>query len=478
MFSKYSIAVLPFVNISSDKENEYFSDGITEEILNALSKIEGLHVTARTSSFAFKNQNIDIREIGRKLNVALILEGSIRKSDNIIRITAQLTDTSKGFYVWSETWDRELKNIFIVQDEIAANIAEKINKNIKLDISNKGHVVENTEALDIYLRGNYLLNKWDFSQRDNIISLFEKAIELDPKLIKAYISLSHAYTWLGSTGFVDPLEAHSKVEFCVKKVMELDKNVPDIYIVIAGINFWIEWDFPTALSNINKALELQPSNSDALKYKALFLSAMGKVEESLDNFFQADRLNPYDDQINSGIGMIYNYTNENIKALEYIEKGIQTTPHWYAQYIDKVEALCKLKRYKEVWDTIFMLENDLNSPLSVAHLKAMYYANQGKVKETYEQLKIMEKELEEATLASAPDTAFFSQIYILLGENDKALDYLEYGMKHGATPFLFNRINYIWDGLRDHPRYIEAMKKIKYGDDDIVVFLYFLISSF
>ncbi|MBN2518880.1 MAG: hypothetical protein JXB17_00105, partial [Bacteroidales bacterium] len=228
MISKYSIAVLPFVNISSDKENEYFSDGITEEILNALSKIEGLHVTARTSSFAFKNQNIDIREIGRKLNVALILEGSIRKSNNLVRITAQLTDTSNGYHLWSDTWDRELKNIFIVQDEIAAIIAEKINKDIKLDVSHEGHVVENTEALDLYLKGQYLLNKWDFNESNNIINCFEQAIKLDPGLIKAYIGLSHVYTWLGSTGFVKPEEAHIKVEYCIKKVLELDRNVPDV----------------------------------------------------------------------------------------------------------------------------------------------------------------------------------------------------------------------------------------------------------
>ncbi|MBN2348889.1 MAG: helix-turn-helix domain-containing protein [Bacteroidales bacterium] len=451
--------------MSSDKENEYFSDGITEEILNALSKIEGLHVTARTSSFAFKNQNIDVREIGKKLNVALLLEGSIRKSENLVRITAQLTNTSDGYHIWSDTWDRELKNIFIVQDEIAAIIAEKINKNIKPAAEAESHIIENTEAFDWYLKGQYLLNKWDFYEGENIISFFEKSIMLDPKLIKAYIGLSNAYTWLGSTGFAKPEVAYEKVEFCIRKVLELDKNNPDVYTVISGKNFWIEWDLPLALRNINRSLALKPSNADALLSKGLIQAAMGNVEQALDHLFQAERLNPYATQINSVIGMLYNYTNDNLKALEYIEKNIKICPYWYAQYLDKVEILCKLKRYDEALETITMLEADPNSPLSVSQLRALYYASQGKIQEAYQQLELLNKEIKKANLSSAPDAALISTIYLVLGEKNKALDYLEYGLEHNATPFLFIRIISYWDGLRNHPRYISAMKKIKFSDN-------------
>ena len=166
--------------MSSDKENEYFSDGITEEILNALSKIEDLHITARTSSFAFKNQNIDIREIGKKLNVSLILEGSIRKSKNHVRITAQLVNTETGYHLWSDSWDRELKNIFILQDEIAAVIAKNIITNIQPSVTITDYVVKNTNALDLYLKGVYLFNKLDFRLAEEAIANFEQALEIDP----------------------------------------------------------------------------------------------------------------------------------------------------------------------------------------------------------------------------------------------------------------------------------------------------------
>ncbi len=448
--------------MSSEKENEYFSDGITEEILNALSKIDGLHVIARTSSFVFKNQNIDVREIGNRLNVSLLLEGSIRKSGDIIRITAQLTNTSDGFHIWSETWDRELKNIFIVQDEIAAIIAEKINKDISVDVNWDGHVVKNTDAIDYYLKGAYLQHSWDFNEGKNIIECFEKAIKLDPNLVKAHIGLCNVYTWLSATGNVNLEEGYKKIEYHSKKIIELDNKNPDLYVMLSQKNFWIDWDFPTALNHLNISLNLQPSNDDALKSKGLCLAAMGQVEQALDCLFQSERLNPFGEQINAGIGMIYNYINENEKAIEYIEKNIKICPTWYAQYLDKVDVLCKLQRYNEAWETIKMLEKDSNSPLSISQLKSLYFAYQGKTSEAYKYLENLKKEMEKSQLIGSPDASFISQIYILLGEDDKALEYLEHGINNNATPFLFIKILNYWDHLRNHPRYINAIKKIKY----------------
>ena len=467
MISKYSIAVLPFVNMSSDKENEYFSDGITEEILNALSKIEGLHVTARTSSFAFKNQNIDVREIGKKLNVSLVLEGSIRKSENFVRITAQLVKAENGYHIWSDTWDREVKNIFILQDEIANIIAEKINTDIQLDVPITDYVVKNTDALDLYLKGTYLFNKLDFREAEKAITYFEQTVEIDPEFTKAYIGLCNCYTWLGATGMMSPEDAHKKVEYNINKALVLDKNLPDIYAVIAGKNFWIEWNLPLALENINKALKLKPSFYDALIQKGMILVALGRIEESLDSFFQAERINPFAPTINYLIGFVYGLTNENIKALEYVNKNIQICTHWYAQYIAKIEALCKLKRFDEVWEIIVSLSEDDNSPLSIAELKGYYYASLGKTEDAYKQIQIIESELKKGSIEGNPTPYFLSVIYLILGVKEKALDYLEYGMEHGATPFLFSLIDNLWDELRDNPRFISAIKKISYVTDKL-----------
>lgn len=469
MISKYSIAVLPFVNISSDKENEYFSDGITEEILNTLSKIEGLHVTARTSSFAFKNQNIDAREIGRKLNVSLILEGSIRKSENFVRITAQLVKAENGYHIWSDTWDRELKNIFILQDEIAAIIAEKINADIKPDLPDTEYILKNTNALDLYLKGTYLFNKLDFREAEKAIAYFEQALEIDSEFTKAYIGLCNCYTWLGAAGIMNPEDTHKKVEYCINKVLTIDKNLPDVYAVIAGKNFWIEWDLPLALESINKALKLKPSFYDALMQKGMILATLGRIEESLDTFFQAERINPFAPTINYMIGFVYCLINENIKALEYLNNNIQICPYWYAQYINKTEALCKLNRFDEAWSVILDLENDPDSPLSIAELKGYYFASSGKKDEAFEQIRIIEDDLKNVSLKGNSTLYFLSTIYLILGEQEKALDYLESGIEHGATSFLFIQVEDNWDEIRDNPRFISATKKISYSTDKLKI---------
>ena len=183
LIEQRSIAVLPFENLSSDLENEYFSDGMTEEIINALSKIGGLKVTARTSSFAFKNRKIDVRHIGNQLGVSTVLEGSIRKSGNRVRITAQLIHTDNGFHIWSESFDRQLEDIFALQDEVSLLIADKIRENFG-HLTLEDHLVaaetKNIEAYNLYLKGRYFQLKWEAEGFEKAISCYEKSMELDP----------------------------------------------------------------------------------------------------------------------------------------------------------------------------------------------------------------------------------------------------------------------------------------------------------
>lgn len=464
--SRYSIAVLPFANISPDLENEYFSDGITEEILNALSRIEGLHVTARTSSFAFKNQKLDVREIAEKLNVSLLLEGSIRKSGQMVRITAQLIKAEDGFHLWTETWDRQLKDIFILQDEIAGMIAERVNKDIVPRRTVLKNPVEDLDALDYYLRGNYLLNTWDFTQADNMVSAFEKAIEMNPGFIQAYIGLSGTLTWLGSTGVISPAEAQPRIEHCIEKMLELDSELPEVYTIISGKHFWMEWDIATALKKINRALELKPSYPDALMYRGLLLAAAGQMDHALNSLFRAKRLNPLSNQINFTIGLVYNYTNENEKALEYVERNIEIFPGWYAQYLVQVEALCKTCRYKEAMEVIEMLEKDPSNPLSISELKAYYYASQGETIKSLQLVNEMEKVIGKDPMEEPAIFFFLGSIYSMLQKNKEALDYLELGIQRGATPLLFVKLDSTWDQLRQEPRFLKAVSRIKYPPEN------------
>jgi adenylate cyclase len=466
MISKYSIAVLPFVNMSSDAENEYFSDGITEEIINALAKIKGLHVTSRTSSFAFKDRKVNIQQIGEKLKVSLILEGSVRKSGDQVRITAQLINVIEDNHIWSDSWNRELKDIFILQDEIAGIIAEKVNSNVSIPEKRVNQEVKNPLALDHYLKGLYYMNMWDFQQADTIISHFEKAIELDDTFVKAYIGLSNAYTWLGSTGYVNPMESHKKIEFCIERIGLFDQENPEIYLLLSGKNYWIEWNIPEALKNINKAIELKPGYADAYTYKALILASLGNVEESLDAFFYAERLNPYADTTYFGIGMIYNMLGELDKAEEYLLKNIEICPHWYAQYLPLTEIYCNTNRFDEAWEIVSMLENDERSPLSTAELKGLIHAISGNTDEAHKELKNLEAELAEEPLKKNSSTDFFALIHMNLGEIEKAVEYIVEGIQNRAAPVLFLKIDTRWDKLKDNSRFVTALKAFEFPEFD------------
>ncbi len=204
------LAVLPFINMSADPENEYFSDGITEELLNALTKVEGLQVTSRTSVFAFKGKHADIRDIAITLNVDKVLEGSVRKSGNRVRITAQLINAADGYHIWSETYDRNLNDIFEVQDEISGIIANKLRENLTAQQKSTTLVrtpTQNVEAYTHYLKGLHFLNKMTPADSKRSITSFEQAISLEPNYALAYAMTAAAYSYLGSTGQILPKKA-------------------------------------------------------------------------------------------------------------------------------------------------------------------------------------------------------------------------------------------------------------------------------
>lgn len=462
MISKHSIAILPFVNISPDKENEYFSDGVTEEIINALCRFEELHVTSRTSSFAFKNQNTDIREIGKKLNVFFLLEGSIRRSGEMVRITAQLIKAEDGFHLWSETWDRELKDIFILQDEIAQIIAERISSKIKSPAAHTEVVIENTDALDHYLKGQHLLNKFVISNQQDLIWHFEQAIAIDPNFEKAYIGLCNAYTWLSSVGAYDPIDGNYKIEENLRKLMRLNPNTPEIYMLIAGKNFWLEWNFILALENINQAIELKPNNAEAYVQKGLIFMAIGRIDEAFDSLYHSQRLNPYDEVTEYCIGFLHSLLNENEKAMELVKRSFNTLSLWDAHFFLSVETLCKLNRFDESWEIISEKEKLENFSYLMPYIKGLFHSIKGDKLQAISEIEILERELQGNTQIGMPFYYYLCKIYINLNDKVKALEYFEQGVQFRASPLLFAKIDCAFDPLLDEPRFQKALMSLNF----------------
>jgi adenylate cyclase len=259
IFSEKSIAVLPFVNMSPEPENEYFSDGITEEIINALAKIQGLKVTARTSAFAFKNQNIDIRIIGQQLGVTSILEGSVRSYRNRLRITAQLIRTEDGFHLWSETFDRVMEDIFDLQDEISLLIADQIRENFG-HMNIEDHLIQaptnSLEAYNLYLKGRYNHLKWNSEGIQLGIEYYKKSIALDPDFALPHFGIGYSYAM--SASFGTQLEALQAADDYLQKGFQLDDQSYMGYFGKATYHFWGKWDFIRGHRFFKKAMALKP----------------------------------------------------------------------------------------------------------------------------------------------------------------------------------------------------------------------------
>jgi len=260
------LAVLPFVNMSADRENEYFSDGITEELLNALTKVDGLQVTSRTSAFAFKGKNTDIREIGIQLNVDRILEGSVRKSGNRVRISAQLINAADGYHIWSEIYDRNLTDIFEVQDEISSIIANKLRENLTTKEHEETLVkvpTQNLEAYTLFLKGLHFHNKITPKDVKKAIKFFEEAITLEPDYAHAYAMAAAGYAFLGATGQMKPSEAFEVVHKYSDKALQLDSSLAAGYASKGSAYLFYDWKWEQAYNALIKAIELNPATTGA-----------------------------------------------------------------------------------------------------------------------------------------------------------------------------------------------------------------------
>lgn len=384
MINQKSIAVLPFVNMSNDIDNEYFCDGVSEEIINALTKIKGLKVTARTSSFSFKNKNIDVRHIGNQLGVTTVLEGSIRKANNRIRITAQLIDTRDGTHYWSKNFDRELIDIFKLQDEISLLIANEIRNNFG-HFEIQDHLVKestiNIEAYELFLKGRYNQLKWTPESMHLAIQYYDKAITLDKNYAKAYYANLQCYGLLSTWGFMHSEEGMKMAVNNFLKAKEIDTQLPEYPLSFVGKTFWGEWDFKAAYDYIKQVLTINPNHIDGLEAMAELFTANGFFKYAVIYAKKLLELDPLSANNHYTLAHIYYYQEKYELALKSIRKAISIRPdlelanHFHVLCLiglkDKVlfeevvenQKLCELQRilYKVVNENFKVTENLIKS---------------------------------------------------------------------------------------------------------------------
>ncbi|WP_207513808.1 adenylate/guanylate cyclase domain-containing protein [Longitalea luteola] len=417
------LAVLPFVNMSADPENEYFSDGITEELLNALTRVDGLQVTSRTSAFAFKGKHDDIRDIAIQLNVDKILEGSVRKAGNRVRITAQLINAADGFHIWSETYDRKLDDIFEVQDEISGIIANKLKEDLtgreKPTIKSS---IKNITAYTHYLKGLHFKNKITPADNRKAIECFKQAIALEPGYAQAYAMVAQTYCALGSYGQMIPHTAFEIGHQYADKALELDDTIAEGYIAKAMAYLYYEWKWQEAYDALQKAIELNPSEVAAYDLLGFYYVAQAQKAQAVKVLEQAEQIDPLSPGIIRSLGNMYIFQERFDDAVRQAEKLLEMNPEMRSAIELKAWAIGMKGDWHAALELFKEVHRLTNHPLKGIMGLGVCYARLGMMDKAMECVHKLEKRQQEE-----PDSVVdgdLAAVWLGIGDLDKTFHYL------------------------------------------------------
>jgi adenylate cyclase len=444
-----SIAVLPFVNMSDDPENEYFSDGISEEILNLLTKVPQLQVTSRSSAFSFKGQNVDVPTIAAKLNVAHVLEGSVRKSGDQVRITAQLIEVKTDAHLWSETYDRKYENIFVVQDEIAAAVVDALQITL---LGNAPKAIEtDPDAYSLYLQARYLMVQNIRKSNLRAETLLKQVIEIDPDFAPAWVDLGNVYREQAT--FYGILPVDEGIEMARKAIhvaLDIDPDYGPAFAALAEIEMLYGWNFARASEHFQRALELSPGNAAILESASRLNVVSGRLDEAIDQLERAVTLSPVSFTAHHSLGSAYVHAQRLDDAADSIQIAISLSPdavvaHWAL-------GLVRLKQ-GDVSAAMAEMEAEKGSFFRL-HGTALVQHALGDTEATNAALKKLID-------CCARGGAFqIAEIYAIRGEIDLAFEWLNkaYDNRDGAMAYVF-----IWpgfDNLHDDPRWEPLLDKM------------------
>ncbi len=422
-----SIAVLPFTNMSADPEQEYFCDGITEEIINALTHIKDMRVIARTSSFAFKGKTEDIREIGKKLDVGILLEGSVRKSGERLRITAQLINVTHGTHIWSERYDREMKDVLDIQDDISLAIVDKLK--VKLLGKEKALIVkrytENLEAYNLYLKGCHFFQMWTVEGLEKAIECFEQALQKDPNYALVYAGMAEVYFFYSFFGNSPPREGTQKAKSYVKKALDIDEQLAEAHACLGFISTLYDWNWVVAEQEFKRALELNPNSSNIHIRYPILLSITGHHEEAIAEAKQARDLDPLSININSMVGEILFLSGQFDKAIEDLQNTITMDPnYYYSHYMLGWSYLGKsmLKESIEALEKAFDLSSGAPNVSAILAIAYYLFGKKPQAEKLFNSLKKRAK-------GEYIPPSFFSMIYKVSGDLELANKWLEIACK-------------------------------------------------
>ena len=455
-----TIAVLPFVNASSDAENEYLSDGITDELIDALAKVDGLRVASRTSVFALKGKPQDVRAIAALLGASVVLEGTVRKAGERLRITAQLTSADDGQLLWSQRFDRTLEDVFAIQDEIAHTIVSTLRASTfaSLEAPAAKRHTENVRAHSLYLRGRHAWNKRTQEGVLEAIDFFEQAIAEDAQYALAYTGLSDSFALLLDYRSVPVTEGHERAKSYARKALELDESLAEAHTSLAWSLFIYDWDWDAAEREFRRAIELDPRYATARQWHAFSLASRGRLDEALLEGHVAQELDPASVSIRRTLGWLYFYARRYEQAKYHLARAIEMNPEAEETYRVLGLALAIQEDYAEA-ERVLREAITLRGagPYAVATL-AYVLARCGQQGEAHSLLRGLEQRAERSYVSPVA----FATVYLGLRDVTRSLDWMERAADERRGWLVYLRINPIFDPVRETPRFQALVERMHF----------------
>jgi TolB-like protein/Flp pilus assembly protein TadD len=451
-----SVAVLPFLDMSEKKDQEYFSDGLSEELIGMLAKVPALRVPARTSSFYFKGKSTTVAEIARVLGVAHVLEGSVRKSGKHLRITAQLVRADNGYHLWSETYDRQLDDIFKVQDEIAGAVVKALKLSLLATArAEASHDLE-PGAYEAYLKGRYYWNKRTAEGMQKAQAFFQQAIDKDPGYGAAYSGLADSNSGLTWHGFTSPAETLPRANAAALKAIEIDPQSAEAHASLALV-LYHKWDWPEAESEFNRALELNPRYANAHHWYGDYLSVQGRHDEALVEAKKALDLDPLNLMIGTWVGLRYYLAHKYDDALGQSRNTVELDPNFAAAHLVLGETYLQLGLHER---GLAELQNATslsgNSPLYLAQV-AVAYALAGRKTEA---LQII-SQLQTTSNKRYVSPYGLAQIYAALNDKEQTFKWLQLAYDDRAVWMTYLAVDPVFDRYRSDQRFQDLLRRVR-----------------
>jgi serine/threonine-protein kinase len=444
--------------MSAEKNLEYFCEGMAEELINSLTKIEGLRVAARTSTFGFKGKGVDVRRIGETLKVEAVLEGSVRKAGRVLRMTAQLINVADGYHLWSERYDREIEDVFAIQDEIASTIVDTLK--IKLGMQRAPYVKRHTTdiaAYHLYLKGRYYWHSRYEGGLQKAITFFEQALERDPGYALAHVGLADSYNILGTYSFLPPRVAFPKAKAAAEKALALDHTLAEAHVALGLTHCFFDWEWKAAERAFSRALELDRHYVQGYIWYGFLLSFLGRVDEARDMATGAQVVDPLSPFALAGAGAILCYCREPDEAIRQCEMALTIDPSFLLAVYVLGLAHFHASRFDESVDALRRaVELSRRAAFCVGLLGAACAAS-GRRAEAAALLR----ELKERSEREYVGPLSMVRVSAGLGERDEAFEWLERAYEERSSYLVILKVDAMFAALRPDPRYHDLLRRLR-----------------